>query len=240
MYEERFYRRISKPAELACYEVQYRETDLFCCTDSDLSPFIKKRVLFYRNQLEEYIRMKPSFQESLTPIGDDRFAPAIASEMIHASALIGVGPMATVAGAIAEFVGRDIMPLTRDFIIENGGDIYLRTSERRTIQVHAGSSPFSGRLGIALGPAPEPRGVCTSSGTVGHSLSFGKADAVCVVGSSSLFADGLATCLGNSVKKKDDIAAAVEKGQRFPGVTGILIILGDQLGAWGDLDIVEI
>jgi ApbE superfamily uncharacterized protein (UPF0280 family) len=75
---------------------------------------------------------------------------------------------------------------------------------------------------------------------VGHSLSFGEADAVCVVGNSSLFADGLATYLGNSVKKKDDIAAAVEKGQRFPGVTGILIILGDQLGAWGDLDIVEV
>ena len=240
MYEERFYRRISKPAELACYEVQYRETDLFCCTDSDLSPFIKKRVLFYRNQLEEYIRTRPSFADSLSPLAEDRFAPAIASEMIRASALVGVGPLATVAGAIAEFVGRDIMPLTRDFIIENGGDIYLRTSERRTIQVHAGPSPFSGRIGIELKPGPDPRGVCTSSGTVGHSLSFGEADAVCVVGNSSLFADGLATYLGNSVKKKDDIAAAVEKGQRFPGVTGILIILGDQLGTWGDLDIVEV
>lgn len=240
MYEERFYRRISKPAELACYEVQYSETDLFCCTDSDLSPFIKERVLFYRNQLEEYIRMRPSFADSLSPLAEDRFAPAIASEMIRASALVGVGPLATVAGAIAEFVGRDIMPLTRDFIIENGGDIYLRTSESRTIQIHAGPSPFSGRIGIKVKPGPDPRGVCTSSGTVGHSLSLGRADAVCVVGNSSLFADGLATCLGNSVKKKDDIAAAVEKGQRFPGVTGILIILGDQLGAWGDLDIVEI
>jgi len=240
MYEERFYRRISKPAEFACYEIRYKETDLFCCTDGNLSPFIKERVLYYRNQLEEYIRARPSFQESLAPVDDDRFAPAIASEMIRASALVGVGPMATVAGAVAEFIGRDIMALTRDFIIENGGDIYLRASEKRTIQIHAGSSPFSGRIGLALEPSCEPRGVCTSSGTVGHSLSFGKADAVCVVGSSSLFADGLATSLGNSVKKKDDIAAAVEKGQRFPGVTGILIILGDQLGVWGDLDIVEI
>jgi len=240
MYEERSYRRISKPPELVCYEVQCKETDLFCCTGSDLSRFIKERVLFYRNQLEQYIRSRPLFGDSLAPIEDDRFAPAIASEMIRASALVGVGPMATVAGAIAEFVGRDIMPLSRDFIIENGGDIYLRTSVKRVVDVHAGTSPFSGRIGIALRPAPDPRGVCTSSGTVGHSLSFGKADAVCVVAGSSLFADGLATCLGNIVKKKDDIAAAVEKGQRFPGVTGILIILGDQLGAWGDLDIVEI
>ena len=71
-------------------------------------------------------------------------------------------------------------------------------------------------------------------------MSFGKADAVCILGRSALFADGLATYLGNIVKKKDDIAGAIEKGQKFPGIKAILIILGDQLGAWGDLDIVEI
>ncbi len=240
MYEERFYRRISRPPELNCYEVKCKETDLFCCTGSDLSPFIRERVLAYRNQIEEYIGMKPPFRDSMVPLEDDRFAPAIVREMIRASAMVGVGPMATVAGAIAEYVGRDIMSLTEDFIIENGGDIYLRTSVDRIIEIHAGASPFSERVGIRLQNGPLPRGVCTSSGTVGHSLSLGKADAVCVVGASSLFTDGLATSLGNIVKKKDDIAVAVEKGQRFPGVTGILIILGDQLGAWGDLDIVEL
>jgi hypothetical protein len=240
MYEERFYRRISQPAELVCYEVKHRETDLFCCTSCDLGPFIKERVLFYRNQLEEYIRLKPFFQESLVPVPKDRLAPSIIREMIEASAVIGVGPMATVAGAVAEFTGRDIMSLTEDFIIENGGDIYLRASAERTIQVHAGVSPFSERIGIKIHPGPKPRGVCTSSGTVGHSLSFGNTDAVCVLGRSCLFADGLATYLGNIVKKKDDIADAVEQGQQFPGITGILIILGDQFAAWGDLDIVEL
>jgi len=174
------------------------------------------------------------------PVPKDRLAPSIIREMIEASAVIGVGPMATVAGAVAEFTGRDIMSLTEDFIIENGGDIYLRASAERTIQVHAGVSPFSERIGIKIHPGPEPRGVCTSSGTVGHSLSFGNADAVCVLGHSCLFADGLATYLGNIVKKKDDIADAVEQGQQFPGITGILIILGDQFAAWGDLDIVEL
>lgn len=240
MYEERLYRRIPRPPELDCYEVKCKETDLFCCTGGDLGPFIEERVLVYRNQLEEYIGIKPRFRDSMVPIEDDRFAPAIAREMIHASAIAGVGPMATVAGAIAEYVGRDIMSLTDNFIIENGGDIYLRASVERIIEIHAGTSPFSERIGIRLQPAPLPRGVCTSSGTVGHSLSLGKADAVCVVGGSSLFTDGLATSLGNIVKKKDDIAAAVEKGQQFPGATGILIILGDQLGAWGDIDIVEL
>ncbi|MBP1749761.1 MAG: hypothetical protein H6Q52_2300 [Deltaproteobacteria bacterium] len=239
-YEERFYRNISRPAELKCYEVRYKETDLFCCTGHDLSSFIKERVLAYRYQLEGYIRINPSFQESLTPIKGDPVAPPIVREMVRASAMIGVGPMATVAGAISEYIGRDIEGLTRDFIIENGGDIYLRTSVERTIQIHAGLSPFSEHIGIKIPPSAESRGVCTSSGTVGHSLSFGKADAVCILGRSALFADGLATYLGNIVKKKDDIARAIEEGQKFSDIEAILIILGDQLGAWGDLDIVEI
>ncbi len=222
-----------------CYEVKHKETDLFCCTDHDLGGFIKDRVLTYRHQLEGYISVNPLFQESLIPIKDDPVAPPIVREMIRASAAVGVGPMATVAGAISECIGRDISGLTGDFIIENGGDIYLRTSVERTIQIHAGRSPFSGHLGIKIPSSAESRGVCTSSGTVGHSLSFGKADAVCILGRSALFADGLATYLGNIVKKKDDIARAIEQGQTFSDITAILIILGDQLGAWGDLDIVE-
>ncbi len=240
MYEERFYRRISRPGELKCYEITCKETDLFCCTEGDLGPYIKERVLFYRNQLEQYILSRPAFRESLVPIDGDRLAPAMIREMLSASAAVGVGPMATVAGAIAEFVGRDIEPLTGEYIIENGGDICLRTSVERTIQVFASSSPFSEHIGLKLKAAPHAYGVCTSSGTVGHSMSLGEADAVCVVGASSLFTDGLATYLCNIVKKKDDIADAIRKGQVFPGVTGILIILGDSLGAWGDLDIVEL
>ncbi|HQL83987.1 MAG TPA: UPF0280 family protein [Spirochaetota bacterium] len=239
-YQERFYRNISRPADLVCYEVQYKETDLFCCTGHDLSSFIKERVLAYRYQLEEYIKINPLFRESLVPVNDDMVAPPIVREMVRASAAIGIGPMATVAGAISEYIGRDIEGLTRDFIIENGGDIYLRTSVERTIQVHAGTSPFSEHIGIKLPRSAGSRGVCTSSGSVGHSLSFGKADAVCILGRSALFADGLATYLGNIVKKKDDIARAIEEGQKFPDITAILIILGDQLGVWGDLDMVEV
>ena len=125
MYEERFYRGITKPQDLICYEVTIKETDLLCCTKVDVKDFIEERVFFYRHQLEEYIRMRPIFKDSLVPVGDDVFAPDIVKAMIKSSALVGVGPMATVAGAIAEFVGRDISPLTDEYIIENGGDIYI-------------------------------------------------------------------------------------------------------------------
>jgi len=238
--EERFYRNITKPTDLLCYEVRFKETDLLCCTKTDLRRVIEDRVFFYRHQLEEYIQTRPVFKESLVPVEDDLFAPAIAREMISASARVGVGPMATVAGAIAEFLGRDVSSLTDEYIIENGGDISIRTLRERMILVYAKKSPFSERIAIRLKERDRPYGVCTSSATVGPSLSLGNADAVCIVADSALFADGLATCIGNSVKRKEDIAMAVEIGKAFPQVIGILIIIGDNLGVWGDLEIIRV
>ncbi|MCX8109682.1 MAG: UPF0280 family protein [Syntrophorhabdaceae bacterium] len=239
MYEERFYRSISRPDDLVCFEVKYKETDLFCCTKADIRGQIEDRVIFYRHQLEEYIRQRPEFLDSLIPIENDRFAPDIVKKMIEASTLIGVGPMACVAGAIAEFLGRDIELLSDEFIIENGGDIFLKTKRHRTILIYAKDSPFSEKIGIRIAPETTPYGVCTSSGTVGHSLSFGHADAVCVVGESSLFCDGLATFIGNIVKKEKDIPFAIEKAKTFKEIKGILIVMGDKLGIWGDIKLVR-
>jgi uncharacterized protein len=240
VYEERFYRSIAKPADLLCYEVKIEETDLLCCTKTNMDTFIGERVLFYRNQLEEYIKARPMFRDSLTPVGEDLFSPRIVRAMIQASSQVGVGPMATVAGAIAEFVGQDVSPYTREYIVENGGDISLHTHADRVVLVYAKSSPFSGKIGIRLRGRDAPYGVCTSSATVGPSLSLGNADAVCIVADSALFADGLATCLGNIVQRKDDIAAAIQRGTGYPGVIGILIIMGDHLGLWGDLEVLEV
>ncbi len=240
MYEERSYRAVSRPSDLLCYEVRYKETDLLCCTTVDLKDHIKERVLFYRNQLEQYIALRPEFRESLVPVAFDRFAPQIAREMMETTSPLGVGPMASVAGAVAEFVGRDIATQSPEFILENGGDVFLRTHSERLSLIYAKDSPYSGKIGVKLKPEPEPYGICTSSATVGPSLSLGRADAVVVLAASSLFADGLATYVGNGVKNKRDIPFAIERGSNFPGVKGILVILGNELGAWGDIEIVKV
>ncbi len=240
MYEERFYRKVIKPADLVCYRVEHQETDLFCCTRTDLRDYIRERVLIYRRQLDRYIEIRPEFRHSLVPIAADSLAPPIAREMIAVSTELHVGPMATVAGAFAEFIGRDIGAKSDTFIIENGGDISLKTYVERVVQVYANDSPFSGTIGIKLKPKDLPYGVCTSSATVGPSLSLGRADAVCTIANSALLADGLATHLGNIVKKKEDIPFAIEKGQDFAGVIGILIILGKHLGLWGDIEMVKL
>jgi uncharacterized protein len=148
--------------------------------------------------------------------------------------------MACVAGAVAEFLGRDVNPRSDEYIIENGGDIFLRTRRQRQAVIYAKDSPYSGRIGIRLEPGEKPYGICTSSATVGPSLSFGKADAVSVMGQSSLFSDGLATRLGNRVREEADIPAALEDGKAFPGVTAIVIVLGKKLGVWGNVDLIKL
>lgn len=240
MYEKRGYRAVSHAQDLICYEVICKETDLFCCTQIDLRKFIEERVLFYRNLLERYMLVRPEFQHSLAPIEPDRLAPRIIKRMIEAADMVGVGPMACVAGAIAEFVGKDIEDSSDEYIIENGGDISLKTNRERTVVIYAKNSPYSGRIGIRLAADGEAYGICTSSATVGPSLSFGKADAVCVVGTSALFADGLATRVGNMVKKADDIEEALATAKGYEGVRGVIVIMGDKLGAWGDLNLVKV
>lgn len=240
MYQERVYRAIQRPADLLRYRVVVKETDLFCATKRDLKRFIEERVLFYRHQLEEYIRFRPLFIHSLSPIKPDSIAPPIIKEMIEASASIGVGPMATVAGAISEFIGRDIEAMSDEFIIENGGDIYMKTLSERVVSIYANHSPYSERIGIRIRPSEMAYGICTSSGTVGHSLSFGRADAVCIIGRSAIFADGLATHIGNIVKKKDHIPYAIEEAKRHKGVSAVVIIIAETMGAWGDIEIIPI
>ncbi len=239
-YEERFYRGVSQPADLQCFEVKLKETDLFCCTSRDVRKIIEDRVIHYRRQLEEYITGRPEFLYSLLPVAADPLAPLIVKKMIAASGTVGAGPMACVAGAVAEFVAGDIEKECEEYIIENGGDIQLRTKKERLVLVYAKDSPFSNKLGIRLKPRDGAYGVCTSSGTVGHSLSFGSADAVCIVASSALFADGLATRVGNMVRKPEDIREALDFGKAYTEVSGILIIIGDKLGVWGDLDLVKV
>ena len=95
-------------------------------------------------------------------------------------------------------------------------------------------------IGLRIDSGPKPLAVCTSSGTVGHSLSLGRADAVSVVSESCTLADAAATAIGNQVRSKKDIQNAVEFGQKIEGVLGILIILGDKLGMWGDLEIISL
>jgi len=240
MYEKRTYRNLVKTDDLIKFEVIVKETDLLVRAERDLSKETRESVLKYRHQLETYIAMNPQFRESLVPLTDDPYAPEIVQEMIRTSQLARVGPMAAVAGAMAEMVSRDLLKLTKEVIVENGGDIYLATSRERIIGIYAGNSALSLKIGIVISPEETPLGVCTSSGTVGPSLSFGKANAVSLLSKSAALADAAATAVGNVVKEKKDIELGLERGREIPGVLGTLIIFEEKMGVWGNIKLTQL
>jgi len=143
--------------------------------------------------------------------------------------------MAAVAGAIAEYVGRELLEYSPEVIAENGGDIFIRSLSPRTVRIYAGKSSLSNKIALEISPEDTPLGICTSSGTVGHSLSYGKADAVVIISPSASLADAVATATGNLVKTETDIQVGLEFSKKIPGVKGTLIIINDKIGVHGDL-----
>jgi hypothetical protein len=145
--------------------------------------------------------------------------------------------MAAVAGAIAEFVGKELLEASPEVIVENGGDIFLQSQKDRTIGIYAGQSPLTGRAGLDIKGKDTPLGVCTSSGTVGPSLSLGKADAVIALSKSTALADAAATAIGNIIKNADDIPRGIERAISIKGLSGVIIIKDDKIGFWGKVEI---
>ncbi|UNC90752.1 UPF0280 family protein [Candidatus Contubernalis alkaliaceticus] len=244
-YDIRSYRNINHKGDLSSFQITVKETDLFVLVDSgsfngDLIHRVESTLWHHRQELESFIDREKDFKTSLVPYLISAQAPAIALMMARAANTAGVGPMASVAGAFAEVVGRELMPHVQEVIVENGGDLFLKVKKKRKISVLCGShSPFSCRLALEIKPGDTPMGVCTSSGVIGPSLSLGRADAVVVVSPSVPLADAAATALANQVKEEEDIEKTIEKAKEITGVKGVLIIKGDKLGLWGKIKIVS-
>ena len=238
-YRERRDRHALRHERLVAFEVAVKETDLFILADSCLATLAERAIYEVRGPLEGYIARHPEFLLSLVPLPDDRLAPPIVREMLAAGRTCGVGPMAAVAGAIAEAIGRALLEESREVVVENGGDCYLRVDSPLQMGIFAGPSVLSEKLALRIRPEQTPLGVCTSSGTVGPSLSFGRADAVTVISPSTAVADAAATRIGNQVKNRGDINRALAVAPEIEGVLGAVIIMGDSVGAWGEVELVR-
>ena len=235
-HNERTYRQLVG-GHLPSLRITVQETDLNVYAHHITPAAIQEAVIEQRGYIEGYIRRHPDFGVTLQPWPDDPLAPPIVREMIQAGKNAAVGPMAAVAGAMAEMVGRSLLARTDELIVENGGDIFLTTGRDVTVGIYAGRSPLSLKIGLKVQSSQSPLSICTSSGTVGHSISYGKADAVCVLSRSGAQADAGATAIGNHIKRPGDIEAAMQWGRTIPGVMGILIIIKDKMGMWGQIEI---
>lgn len=244
-YEPRVYRDLHKARDLINFQVRWKETDLDIFVSRGLPAEKLARetlecVLEGRRVLEDYISRDPVFLTTLEPYIPEAEAHTDILAMCEATALAGVGPMAAVAGLFSEKCGQLLARYSEDVIVENGGDIWLKTSRQRQVVIFAGTSPFTYRIALEISPDQTPMGICTSSGTVGHSLSFGKADAAVILSPSAVLADAVATAAGNMVQGEADLEKAVRFALSIPGISGAVVILGDKMAAQGQVKLVPV
>ncbi len=239
LYIPRFYRKTSRPEDLYCYEVKEKESDLFISSGKDLKDLALESLKKYRKELEEYIKKDPYFLSALAPYKLLDNAPLIARKMQEAGEICNVGPMAAVAGAISQFIGEELLKFTDEVILENGGDIYIKTKKTRRVSVFSGKTAWENKVILIIQPEQTPLGLCTSSGTIGHSLSFGKADAVAIISDCAILADAVATATGNMIQSARDIPKAIRYCRKIKNIKGVVIIKDNNLGIWGDVQLEE-
>ncbi|MFH1784435.1 MAG: UPF0280 family protein [bacterium] len=244
MYEQRIYRDSLKKGDLDHFLVEVKESDLWIGlskgTDiGKLKEISTTKLTQVRKEIGEYIKTDPGFGESLTPHRVADNAPEIVRQMSESCARANVGPMAGVAGAIAEYIGRELLQYSKEVVVENGGDIFLALDRKRTVGIYTRNPKFSDKLALEVKAQDTPLGICTSSGMMGHSKSFGKADAVVAVSKSASLADACATAVGNMIQGSEDIDLALEYAQTIEGLIGIVVIKDDRMGAWGNITLVS-
>jgi ApbE superfamily uncharacterized protein (UPF0280 family) len=240
--EDRFYRSWGEEAEgEVTFHVKLETTDLYIRADRDLSDEAAAAVRRTRATLNYHIAANPEFATSLKPLEPPKgeLGPLVAS-MYRAAKLTEVGPMAAVAGTVSQAIASELRRHSRCVMVENGGDIYVDADREVTIAIYAGDSKLNGKVAIKLDASQLPLAVCTSSGLVGPSLSYGRAQAATVISADAALADAAATALGNRITTAADIAEALEWTVAIEGVTGALAIAEDNLGIMGDVTLIQL
>lgn len=239
MYTERFYRNWIGYNGPDRFEVKMGESDLLIRCDHDLHDVAFEALAEVRQEIESHIAADLHFAVSLEPCAIAPDADPILREMASAARSWNVGPMAAVAGAVAEAVARRLLRETTIVSVENGGDVFVRAPGPVTFLLYAGKdSPFSDSIAFEV-DATYGIGVCTSSGMVGPSLSFGRADAVVAIAGRAAFADAAATAIANRIRIPEDIEPVMEEEGRRGRLKGLLACCGDRLGMWGEITLVE-
>jgi hypothetical protein len=239
-YRERSYRSRFSNDERRWFCVKFLESDLWIGVDrgsysASMEADTYAMLVDLRRSMDAYLLMDPGYKAALTPYDAGLEAPEILKEMSRISHKTGIGPMSAVAGAVAkkvaEFLGTD------EVIVENGGDIYAQTGSDMDISVFAGQSPLSEKIGLHIPAASFPLGICTSSGTVGPSLSLGRADAVMIVCKDVMLADSYATAMANRIKTVNDLQPVIDRISDIPEILGAIAVKDDRMAITGQFEL---
>lgn len=210
--------------------------------------FVHAELEAIRSEIKKVINEERIFLTSLKPLdscvierlNNKKLLTENICKMLDASRKAGVGPMAAVAGITSEYIGRKIHGKYGeiDVLIENGGDLFVYTNSERYVSIYAGDSVLSNKLRLRITKDYGKIGICTSAGTIGHSLSFGQSDASIIISEDISLADAVATEVGNKVKGEEDIQKAIDYAKNVDGILGVIVIVGESLGAWGRVEFV--
>ena len=243
-YKERSYRSRFSNDERRWFCVKFLESDLWIGVDNgsysaSMEADVYAMLVELRRSMDAYLLMDPAYKTALTPYDAGLEAPAILKEMSKASHKTGIGPMSAVAGAVALRVANFIKQQygVNEVIVENGGDIYAEAHSDMDIAVFAGQSPLSEKIGLHIPAAYFPLGICTSSGTVGPSLSLGRADAVMIVCRDVLLADSYATAMANRIRTVNDLQPVIDRIQNNPDILGAIAVKDDRLAICGQFEL---
>ncbi len=217
------------------FEVAVDETDLLILAEDRFSAEARRAAHRARRQIQSHAALHADFLSARSPLPVPERVPAMVLEMYRAARIGGTGPMAAVAGAVAEHVARELAQRSAEVIVENGGDLFIISASERIIAIDAGASRWSSRLSLVVPPGEHS--VCTSSGTVGHSAGGGRADAAVIASDSGAIADAVATATANRVGCEEDVEAATRAAAGCEGVEHVVVICGEALGAWGEYEI---
>jgi uncharacterized protein len=240
MYQPRTYRSMADTRRFRFFRAVVGESDLWIGVDRaswnpKMEEFCTGQIRQLRKEILDYGSSHPDFFESHIPLFPGENAPPIVEKMCSAAVRAGTGPMAAVAGAFSAMVGEALKKEfgARELLVENGGDIYMDVCHTAEVAVYAGNSPLSGKTGIEIDPLLCPVGICTSSATVGHSFSYGNADAVMIACHDTVLADAWATAWCNRTGQQDDIEPVIESIREHPEILSAIIILGDRMAFHG-------
>lgn len=234
--QEHKYRKLINAKGLVRSAVIDKDSDLLIFAEKALTgaalDVLKKQKQF----IEDFTAKNPKFGTTVKPYSVSPFSPSIVHLMSWAAKKANVGPTTSYAGAIAEKVGKAMLKYSKEVIVENGGDMFIKTNRTRKIGIYAGKSPFSEKIAIEIAPHDTPLGICTISPTG----SSGTADAIVVTARSCALADAAATAIGELVKSEETIGDGLELAKKIRGLQAVLIIKNDKIGAWGTLKIVSL
>ena len=243
-YKERSYRSRFSGDERRWFCVKFLESDLWIGVDNgsysqSIEADVYAMLVELRRTMDAYLLLDPQYKASLTPYDASLEAPAILKDMSKVSHKTGIGPMSAVAGAVALRVADFIKEQfgVKEVIVENGGDIYAEALSDMDIAVFAGQSPLSEKIGLHIPASSLPLGICTSSGTVGPSLSLGRADAVMIVCRDVLLADSYATAMANRIRTVNDLQPVIDRITNTPDILGTIAVKDDRLAVCGQFEL---